>query len=228
VRILGGETDPRKRTDVGRKVPVRDQTVGLWLEALASSAPSPGGGAAAALNAAIGAALIEMACQLTIGRPRYVQHEAEMLAALSEATKLRDRALQLAADDVKAFGAVGEAYKLPRETDEQKQARTEQIRRALQGATEVPLDTAVLAGNLIKLAGRIVGGANVSVLADVAAAAVSARAALEVALINVEANLAALGDASRGQHLSERLTAVSSLAAEADQTLRGIRSRIGP
>ena len=163
-----------------KDIAVRDQTIGKWLEALASPAPAPGGGAAAALNAAVGAALIEMACNLTIGRPRYAQQEAEMRAALAEATKLRSRALHLAAADVEAFGAVSETYKLPKETDEQRQARTEQIQRALIGATEVPLNTAVLAGEVIQLARRIVDGTNVNVLADVAAAAIAARAALEV------------------------------------------------
>ena len=205
---------------------MRDQTIGKWLEALASPAPAPGGGAAAALNAAVGAALIEMACNLTIGRPRYAQHEAGMRAALAEATTLRSRALHLATDDVKAFGAVSEAYKLPKETDEQRQARTEQIQRALVGATEVPLNTAVLAGEVIQLARRIVDGTNVNVLAEVAAAAIAARAALEVALINVEANLAAISDPSRGKELSERLAEVSWLAAEAERSVRSIRSRI--
>jgi methenyltetrahydrofolate cyclohydrolase len=209
-----------------KNLAVRDQTIGKWLEALASSAPAPGGGAAAALNAAVGAALIEMACNLTIGRPRYAQHEAEMRAARAEATKLRSRALQLAADDVKAFGAVSEAYKVPKETDEQRQARTEQIQRALVGASEVPLNTAVLAGEVVQLARRIVDGTNVNVLADVAAAAIAARAALEVALVNVEANLAAISDPSRSKELSERLAEVSWLAAEAERSFRSIRSRI--
>jgi formiminotetrahydrofolate cyclodeaminase len=207
-------------------VPVRDQTVETWLEALASSAPAPAGGAAAALSAAIGAALIEMACNLTIGRPRYAQHEAEMRAALAEATTLRRRALRLAADDVRAFDAVAEAYKLPRETEAQRQSRTEQIQRALVGATVVPLNTAALAGDVIQLARRIVDGANVNVLADLAAGVVAARAALETALIAVEANLAAINDPSRGKELSERMTGVSSLAAEAERTVRDIRSEM--
>jgi methenyltetrahydrofolate cyclohydrolase len=198
----------------------------MWLESLASSAPAPGGGSAAALNAAIGAALIEMACNLTIGRPRYAQHEAGMRAALAEATKLRSHALRLAADDVTAFGAVSEAYQLPKETDEQRQARTERIQRALVGATEVPLNTAVLAGDVIQLARRIVDGANVNVLADVAAAVVSARAALETALINVKANLAAIKDPSRREPLSERVTRVAWLVAEAERTVRSIRNSI--
>jgi formiminotetrahydrofolate cyclodeaminase len=166
-----------------------------------------------------------MACNLTIGRPRYAQQEAAMRAALAEATTLRRRALHLAAADVEAFGAVSEAYKLPKETDEQRQTRIEQIQRALVGATEVPLNTAILAGEVIQLARRIVDGTNVNVRADVAAAAIAARAALEVALINVEANLAAIRAPSRGKELSERLAKVSGLAAEAERAVRSIRRR---
>ena len=148
---------------------MRDQTVETWLEALASSAPAPAGGAAAALSVGIGAALIEMACNLTIGRPRYAQHEAKMRAALAEATTLRTRGSALPQTTSRAFDAVADAYKLPRETDAQRQSPTEQIQRALVGATEVLLNTAALAGDVIQLARRIVDGANVNVLADVAA-----------------------------------------------------------
>jgi formiminotetrahydrofolate cyclodeaminase len=205
---------------------VRDQTIGEWLEAVASPTPAPGGGAAAALNAAVGAALIEMACNLTTGRPRYAQQEAAMRAALAEATTLRRRALHLAAADVEAFGAVSAAYELPKETDEQRRTRAEQIQRALAGATEVPLQTAVLAGDVVRLARRILDGANVNVRADVAAAAIAGRAALEVALINAEANLAAIRDPARSKELTERLAQVSSLAAEAERSVRSIRGRL--
>ncbi|HKX05877.1 MAG TPA: cyclodeaminase/cyclohydrolase family protein, partial [Methylomirabilota bacterium] len=64
---------------------MEDQTIGAWLDALASAAPAPGGGAAAAVNAAIGAALIEMVCRLTIGRPRYARHEPALSEALARA-----------------------------------------------------------------------------------------------------------------------------------------------
>ena len=205
---------------------MRDQPVEAWLAALASSEPAPGGGAVAALNAAFGAALVEMACNLTIGRPRYAQHEPEMRAVLAEATKLRNRALHLAADDVKAFGAVSEAYTLARETDEQRQARTEQIRHAMVEATEVPLNTALVAGEIIRLARRIVDGANANVLADIAAATISARAALETALINVEANLATIKDPSWEKEFSERLSDVSWLTGEAERTVHDIRGRM--
>ncbi len=118
--------------------------------------------------------------------------------ALARATTLRRRALGLAAADARAFGAVTDAYRLPKETDEQARARAEQIQEALIGATEVPLETAALAGEVVQLAGRIVDGANVNALADIAATVAAARAALETALVNVEADLAALPDRSRG------------------------------
>jgi methenyltetrahydrofolate cyclohydrolase len=205
---------------------VRDQTIGTWLEALASSDPAPGGGAAAALNAAVGAALVEMVCRLTIGRPRHAAHESQMREALARATTLRHRALDLAAADARAFGAVTAAYRLRKDTDEQERARTEQVQRALIGATEVPLDTATLAGEVVQLAGRIVDGANVNAIADVAAAAASARAALETALVNVEANLAALPDPSRGRDLETRMTTAARLLPGAEQTIRRIRAKV--
>ena len=206
----------------------RDQTIGTWLESLASSTPAPGGGAAAALNAAVGAALIEMACNLTIGRPRYAQHEAEMRAVLAEATELRNRAMRLAADDARAYGDVSQAYTLPRETDAQRQIRTAQLQNALVAATEVPLETAMVAAEIIQLAGRLVDRANINVLADVAAATVSARAALEAALISVEANLGSISDHGRVKEFTARVTAVSWLVAEAERAVRSIRSKITP
>ena len=207
---------------------MHDQAIGTWLEALASSASAPGGGAAAALSAAIGAALIEMVCNLTIGRPRYAAHEALMREALARATTLRRRALGLAAADARAFGAVTDAYRLPKETDAQARARAERIQGALIGATEVPLETAALAAEVVQLAGRIVDGANVNALADIAAAAAAARAALETALVNVEANLAALPDRSRSRELRERSTGVATLGAKAERTIQRIRGKLAP
>jgi methenyltetrahydrofolate cyclohydrolase len=213
---------------VQESIAARDQTIGTWLEALASATPAPGGGAAAALNAAVGAALIEMACNLTIGRPRYAEHEAAMRAVLAEATDLRNRAMRLAADDARAYDAVTQAYTLLRETDAQRPARTEQLQRALVAATEVPLETASVASDVIRLAGRLVDRANINALADVAAATLSARAALEAALISVEANLGTISDQDRVNEFIARMAAVSSLVADAEHAVRGIRSKITP
>jgi formiminotetrahydrofolate cyclodeaminase len=205
---------------------VLDQTVGSWLEDLASDAPAPGGGAAAAMNAAVGAALVEMVCNLTIGKPRYAAHEAVMTAALASATGLRAQAVQLAAEDAAAFSAVTAAYKLPKDTDADKTARTDAIQTALIGAADVPLRTAAVAAEIIGLAGRILDGANVNVLSDVAVAAASARAALDAAVINVEINLGAMTDAARRDPLRVELDKHTPAAATATAIVTTVRERI--
>src|SRR5579862_1380864 len=104
-----------------------DVPIGAWLAALASSDPAPGGGAAAALEAAMAAALVEMVCNLTIGKPAYADAEDAVTAIRDRATALRQRALALAAEDAEAFAAVIDAYRLPREADEERATRHERI-----------------------------------------------------------------------------------------------------
>jgi len=205
---------------------VLDQPVGAWLEDLASDAPAPGGGAAAAMNAAVGAALVAMVCNLTIGKPRYAEHEPLMRQTLASATELGAQAVQLAADDAAAFGAVTDAYKLPKDTDAEKAARTEAIQAALIGAADVPLQTAAVAAAIIDLAGRIMDGANVNALSDVAVAAASARAALDAAVINVEINLGVMKDAARRDALRAELDKHTAAADTADAIVTTVRERI--
>jgi len=202
------------------------QTVPEWLDALASDAPTPGGGAAAAMNAAIGAALVSMVCNLTIGKPKYAAYAETMAHALAEATELRRRALQLADEDAAAFDAVMAAYRLPKESEENKQARSAAIQTALAGAAEVPLRTAEVAATVIALAAAIEEGANVNVLSDVAVAAASARAALDSAALNVEINLASMGDVALRETLAGRLAAHLAAKLRADEVVRVVRERI--
>jgi formiminotetrahydrofolate cyclodeaminase len=203
---------------------MRTQPIGAWLDELASAAPAPGGGAAAGLTAATGAALVAMVCNLTVGKPRYAAHEETMTAALARATELRAQALWLAEEDARVFGAVAAAYRLPRETEDDRRARSEAIRAALVEAAGVPLRTAEVAAEIIALARRILDGANVNVISDVAVAASSARAALEAAVVNVEVNLAALGDGDQG--LATELATYTPAAAEAEAIVREVRERI--
>ncbi|MFL6073421.1 MAG: cyclodeaminase/cyclohydrolase family protein [Mycobacteriales bacterium] len=191
-----------------------------WLDRLASSAPAPGGGAAAAVQAAVGAALLEMVCNLTIGKPRYAAVEEAMTVARAEASAARAEALELADADAEAFGAVSEAYRLPREQED----RPARIQQALVGAAEVPLRTAELATRLIALAGSIRADANQTVVSDVAVAAVSARAALESAVINVEVNLALITDAGVRDRLAGQLAPYPVALGEADAIVAAVRA----
>jgi methenyltetrahydrofolate cyclohydrolase len=207
--------------------PVADQAVGSWLDDLASAAPAPGGGAAAAMLAAIGAALVSMVCELTVGKPRYAEHEDVMRAALASAAEFLAEARRLADADAVAFGAVSEAYRRPKGTEAERVARTEAIQVALVGAAGVPLRTAAVAAGIVELSERILPGANVNVLSDVAVAASSARAALAAAEVNVEINVAALRDPAGQAALRAELAGFGPAAAAADRVVAAVRERIG-
>lgn len=200
-----------------------DQTIGSWLDEVASAAPAPGGGAVAALNAAVGAALISMVCNLTIGNPRYAEYEEHMRAALASATELRARAVELAAADAVAFGAVSDAYGLPKDSDTEKVARTAAIQAALVGAAEVPLRAAATAAAIIELAERIRAEANRNVVSDVAVAAASARAALDGAVVNVEVNLGLMKDEARRDALRAELAGYAAVGPAADRIVAAVR-----
>lgn len=171
-----------------------EDTIAQFLDALASGEAVPGGGAAAALEAAIGAALVSMVCNLTIGKERYRDYEQTMIEARVAAEDLRAQAVALAAEDGAAYAAVGAAYGLPRGTDEEKAARQARIQEALKGATDVPLRTVALAARVIDLSAGVVDGANTNAISDVGVGALSARTALDGAALNVKINLALIKD----------------------------------
>jgi len=201
--------------------------VDQWLSDLASDSPTPGGGGAGALTAAASAALISMVCNLSIGRPRYAQHELLLTGVLRQATERRELALSLAEADAEAFQTVLAAYKLPRASDAEQQERARAIQSALAGAAEVPLRVAAIAADLIRLAGDISGRSNPSVLSDVAVAAVLARAALDSAAVNVEVNLAGLDEGEQRSRLAGQLASHATAAgAEAETVIRAARAKI--
>ena len=203
-----------------------DQTIGSWLDDLASGAPAPGGGAGAAMNAAVAACLVAMVCNLTIGKPRYAAHEAVMIEALARATDLRAEAVRLAGEDAAAFGAVAAAYQMPKATETETAARTAAIQDALAGAARVPLKITAVAAEIIEVAGRILEGANVNVISDIGVAAASARAALAGAVLNVEVNVAAMKDENARRSLRDQLGTFDGTSAAADQLVTAVGERI--
>src|SRR5579859_4956526 len=126
-------------------------TVTGFLDALASSTPTPGGGSASALAAAMGAAMVAMACNLTVGREKFQAVEADLRAVLTQATALQAQLTAAVDEDTRAYDAVSQAYKLPKASDAEKQARTAAIQQALQGASEVPLRVAQAAADVARL-----------------------------------------------------------------------------
>jgi methenyltetrahydrofolate cyclohydrolase len=205
---------------------VNEDTIGAWLEALASSAPAPGGGAAGALEVAIGAALVEMVCNLTVGKPAYAEHEADMTEAGERAGEIRRTAVGLAAEDAEAFEAVIAAYRLPRETEAEAETRAARIQEALAEAADVPRRTAAAASEVLDLAERIVPGANPNVVSDAAAAAGAARGALQASLLNIDANRALITDPALGNELDEVAGAIERDLGRADAIVAAVRERM--
>lgn len=168
--------------------------VATFLEQLGSASPTPGGGTGAALAGAMGAALVQMQAELTLGREKYAQHEPLMQAIVAQAKEERATLLELAKKDAEVYGAVGAAYKLPKATEDEKTARRAAIQQALKDACEVPLETMHHCLEVIGLAKNVVTSGNKNAASDGAAGAELARAGLKVAGYNVKINLVSIKD----------------------------------
>ncbi|AWN41624.1 methenyltetrahydrofolate cyclohydrolase [Methylobacterium durans] len=189
-----------------------NETISKFLDGLASSAPTPGGGGAAAISGAMGAALVSMVCNLTIGKKKYVEVEAELKEVLAKSEALRATLTGMIADDVEAFDAVMAAYGLPKNTDAEKAARSETIQAALKTATDVPLACCRVCREVIDLAAITADKGNLNVISDAGVAVLSAYAGLRSAALNVYVNAKGLDD--RG-FADERLKELEGLLAEA-------------
>ena len=172
--------------------------------ALASSSPTPGGGTAAAVSLGQAASLTIMVCDLTLGKDRWREGWPSAEAAQTVAIPILHKAGQLAVDDSDAFDAVMDAYGLPKETDEQKQARRAAIRKATVVAAEVPYRTAQLSMDLMHVLEALASSGNANAVTDVGVAGLLASAAGKGALFNVEINLQGLPD-DHGVDLREAL-----------------------
>jgi glutamate formiminotransferase/formiminotetrahydrofolate cyclodeaminase len=188
---------PSREGAVAPDVPgIRGRSVTGFLDALASSDPTPGGGSLAAVAGASGAALVAMVARLTRGKKGYEEHDARMQAISLEADRAREDLLDLADRDAAAFDEVMAAYRLPKDTDEEKAARTEAIQAAMAGAAEVPLEVARRTLALLDLAREVTEVGNVNAASDGASAAFALYAATRSALANVDINVVSLKDAA--------------------------------
>jgi formiminotetrahydrofolate cyclodeaminase len=174
----------------------------------------------------MGASLVCMVCNLTMGNPKYAAYHDVMSNALGRAERLRAAALDLADEDARAFDAVMAAYRLPRATAAQQAARVEAVQQATVAAADVSLRTAEVAVEIIRLAEEIVVGANQNVVSDVAVAALSACTALQGSAINVEVNLKSVADSGRRRALAEKLEEQRAAVPRADSVVRAVRARI--
>jgi formiminotetrahydrofolate cyclodeaminase len=175
---------------------IKDIAIEPFLDALASNAATPGGGSAAAILGAMGAALVSMVCNLTIGKKKYVEVEGEMKDVLAKAEDLRHRLTGMIQDDVRAFDTVMGAYRMPKETDAEKASRGEAIQAALKLATDVPIACCRVAREVIDLALVVSEKGNLNVISDAGVGVLAANAALRSAALNVFINAKMISDKS--------------------------------
>jgi len=191
-----------------------------FVDELAAPTPTPGGGSAAAYSAAMGAGLVSMVTGLTIGKKKYADVEAQMQAIRVHAEKLREDLTYAVDDDAGAFEAVMGAYRLPKDTPEEKAARTSSIQSATLNAAHVPLHVAEGAVKVMELALRCVESANSNAISDAASAAAMARASLTAAGYNVRINVASLPDPSVGEGYLSQIRELEAQAVEIEKSIR--------
>ncbi len=170
------------------------RTLNTFLDELASSSPAPGGGSAAALAGALGAALTSMVCNLTLGKKKYADVEGDLKKVLEQAEQLRAQFTELIDRDTQAFNKVMEAYALPKDSEPQKALRAAAVREATKEATLVPLEVMKHCIDALALAESVVSKGNTNSVSDAGVSALMLHAALEGAALNVRINLSALGD----------------------------------
>jgi formiminotetrahydrofolate cyclodeaminase len=194
---------------------IAESTIQTFLDALAAGTSTPGGGGAAALTGSQAAALISMVSNFTVGRPKYADVEKEMQRYLQHSESLRQELFALIDKDAEAFTAVSACYGMPRQTDEEKAARTEAIQAALRGATEVPYTIAEKCFTVLQLVKPVAEQGNSNVVSDAATAAHLAFGAILSALVNVNINLKYIKDdayTSAWQARAEKLVADAQMA----------------
>lgn len=173
---------------------IADMKLNDFLIELASDSPAPGGGSAAAVSGALGAALISMVCRLTIDKKGYEAVQTEIKAALDKSDDLYKKFTSLIDEDTKAFSGVMNALKMPKATPDEKEKRTVILQKAFKEAADAPYHIGVACLETVNLAQEVVNTVNTNVISDIGVASQLAYAGLESAIMNVKVNLPYIKD----------------------------------
>jgi methenyltetrahydrofolate cyclohydrolase len=206
----------------------QQSTIATFLDDLASERPTPGGGGAAAVVGAIGAALVSMVCNLTIGKKNYEAASEDLKAVLAKAETLRAELTGAIEEDVIAFNGVMGAYGLPRGTDEEKAKRAEAIQHALRAATLAPLRVCEACYEVIELSRAAADKGNLNVISDAGVAVLAAYAGLRSSALNVYINAKGIKDrAFADKHVADVDALLSKSAAATEEIYETVKTKIG-
>jgi methenyltetrahydrofolate cyclohydrolase len=205
-----------------------NSSIVTFLDDLASERPTPGGGGAAAVCGAIGAALVSMVANLTIGKNNYEAVREDLEAVNAKAEALRAELTGAIEADAVAFNSVMAAYGLPRATEEEKAKRAAAIQAALKDATQAPLRAVKASFEVILLAAAAAEKGNLNVISDAGVAVLAANAGLRGAALNVFVNAKAIKDRDFAENHIAEVNALLAQAAETTESVyQTVRAKIG-
>ena len=194
-------------------------TVAGFIDELASDSPAPGGGSVSALNGAIAAALTSMVGNLTIGKKKYADVEEEMRDIVSRVTEIQKELLEAVDKDCDAFNVVFAAFKWPKETEEEKEARSAEIQRGTKIAADVPMRVAEKAAELMPLIEKVIMKGNQNSITDACCAMMACRYAVIGALLNVRINLGSIKDETFVKEHADRAAELEKKVNETEQKI---------
>ena len=207
-----------------------DMQVTQFCDVLASDAPAPGGGSTAALEGALGAALTAMVCGLTTvgkSREKYAEYQEFVLASQKKALDLKARFVDVMDRDTEAFNVVSAAFGMPKATDEEKAARSAAIQKGLEGCTRTPFEMMELAAETLELTAELLGKTNDSAASDLGVSALSMRAAIQGAWLNVLINIGSLKNNELAEDYRKKGEALLAKALPlADQIYQNVLSQM--
>lgn len=173
-----------------------EMKVNEFVDLMASDEPAPGGGSAAALEGALGAALTAMVCALTVGKKKYADVQELAIESQKKGNELKAQFVDVMDRDTEAFNAVSAVFAMPKDTDEEKAARKAAMQEALKGCTKTPFEMMELAYQALELTRSVVGKLNASAASDLGCAALHLGSAVQGAWLNVLINLGSIRDAA--------------------------------
>ena len=171
-----------------------EMKVNEFVDLMASDEPAPGGGSAAALEGALGAALTAMVCALTVGKKKYADVQELAIESQKKGNELKAQFVDVIDRDTEAFNAVSAVFAMPKDTDEEKAARKAAMQEALKGCTKTPFEMMELACQALELTRSVVGKLNASAASDLGVASLNLKSAVQGAWLNVLINLAGIKD----------------------------------
>ena len=207
--------------------PLASMKLNGFLSELASNSPAPGGGSVAALSGALGCALGSMVCNLTIGKEKYADVQGEIKDILRKSEKLRKKLTDLIDQDTEAFNDVMKAFKMPKDTEEQKKKRSKAIQEGFKTAANVPLETAQTCEHILDLSIVIAKKGNKNSITDAAVSGLMAQAGVESAILNVRINLGSIKDEKYVKRISYEIERLHKNASKKiDEILNIVNSEI--